>query len=59
MANFLKKELSTSMGVNLKAKFKALPKWQKMQGSHTEIVVYEDDSSKKSTKTVLLKKGLN
>lgn len=42
MANFLKKELSATMGINLKAKFNPLPKWQKLQGSHTEIVVYED-----------------
>jgi hypothetical protein len=71
MANFLKKELSESMGsllnlfyfyswyivpfiyagVNLKAKFNPLPKWQKMQGSHTEIVVYEDENLSKNCKS--------
>ena len=36
----------SSSGVNLKAKLNQLPKWQNMQGAHTEIVVYEDESEK-------------
>ncbi len=40
-------------GVKLKAKFNPLPKWQKMQGAHTEILVYEDESIKKTRKYII------
>jgi hypothetical protein len=37
-------------GINLKAKFNPISKWQKLQGAHTEIVVYEDAANKKTGK---------
>ncbi len=43
-------QLLLILGINLKAKFNRLPKWQKLQGAHTEIVVYEDENAEKRNK---------
>ena len=42
MATYLKQELSQKTGTNLKARLNPVTKWQKMNGTQTEIVLYED-----------------
>ena len=47
MANYLKNELSKKTGVQLKTKFNAIPKWQRMkEGAESELVIYEDASTR-------------
>lgn len=48
MANFVKNELAKKTGAQLKTKFNPLPKWQRMKdGSHSELIVFEDQTSKR------------
>ena len=47
MANYLKNELSKKTGVQLKTKFNALPKWQRMRdGTESELIIYEDATNR-------------
>ncbi|CAF0740069.1 unnamed protein product [Brachionus calyciflorus] len=46
MASYLKKELSEKTGTNFKVRLNPVSKWQKINGTQTEIVLYEDKDQK-------------
>ena len=55
MAAYLKEELKKKTGANLKTKFQPVSKWQRMNGPHTELVIYEEPKGKSFAQNVKIK----